>query len=45
MNPDDIHVGPSYNVPWLSDRKFCNIKMEGTTFGNMPLHLECKLEV
>jgi len=42
---DDIHVGPSDYVPWLSDRKFCYIKMEGTTFGNVPLNLEAKLEV
>ena len=42
---DDIHVGPSDYVPWLTDRKFCHIKMEGTTFGNIPLNLEAKLEV
>jgi len=42
---DDIHVGPSDYVPWLLDRKFCYIKMEGTTFGNVPLNLEAKLEV
>ena len=42
---DDIHVGPSDYVPWLTDRKFCHIKMEGTTFGNVPLSLEAKLEV
>jgi myo-inositol-1-phosphate synthase len=41
----DIHVGPSDYVPWLTDRKFCHIKMEGTTFGNIPLNLEAKLEV
>ncbi|MBA3075090.1 MAG: inositol-3-phosphate synthase [Anaerolineae bacterium] len=45
MNPDDVHVGPSDYVPWLTDRKFCYIKMEGTTFGNVPLNLEAKLEV
>jgi myo-inositol-1-phosphate synthase len=45
MNPDNIHVGPSDYVPWLTDRKFCHIRMEGTTFGNVPLLLECKLEV
>ena len=45
MDPDNIHVGPSDYVPWLTDRKFCNIRMEGTTFGNVPLLLECKLEV
>jgi myo-inositol-1-phosphate synthase len=42
---DDIHVGPSDYVPWLHDRKFCYIKMEGTTFGDVPLNLEAKLEV
>ena len=43
--PDDIHVGPSDYVPWLKDRKFCHIKMEGTTFGDVPLNAEVKLEV
>lgn len=44
--PDpDVHVGPSDYVPWLTDRKFCYIQMEGTTFGNVPLRLEAKLEV
>lgn len=45
LDPDDIHVGPSDYVPWLKDRKFCYIKMEGTTFGDVPLNLEAKLEV
>ncbi len=45
LNPDDIHVGPSDYVPWLTDRKFCHIRMEGQTFGNVPLNLELKLEV
>jgi myo-inositol-1-phosphate synthase len=45
MPSNDIHVGPSDYVPWLTDRKFCHIKMEGTTFGNIPLNLEAKLEV
>jgi len=45
MDPDDIHVGPSDYVPWLDDRKFCHIKMEGQTFGDVPLNLELKLEV
>jgi myo-inositol-1-phosphate synthase len=45
MNPDDIYVGPSDYVPWLKDRKFCYIKMEGRTFGDVPLNLELKLEV
>ena len=45
LNPDDIHVGPSDYVPWLADRKFCHIRMEGRTFGDVPLNLELKLEV
>jgi myo-inositol-1-phosphate synthase len=45
MSDDDAHVGPSDYVPWLSDRKFCYIRMEGTTFGNVPLSCELKLEV
>ncbi len=43
--PDDIHVGPSDYVPWLSDRKWCYIRMEGRTFGDVPLNIEVKLEV
>ncbi len=42
---EDIHVGPSDYVPWLLDRKFCYIRMEGRTFGDVPLNLELKLEV
>ncbi len=45
LAPTDIHVGPSDYVPWLTDRKWCYIRMEGTTFGEVPLNLECKLEV
>ena len=45
MAPENIHVGPSDYVPWLSDRKFCYIRMEGTTFGGVPLNVELKLEV
>ena len=45
LDPDDIHVGPSDYVPWLDDRKFCHIRMEGQTFGDVPLNLELKLEV
>ena len=45
MQADDVHVGPSDYVPWLDDRKWCHIRMEGTTFGNVPLNLELKLEV
>lgn len=44
--PDDsVHVGPSDYVPWLTDRKWCYVRMEGTTFGDVPLNLEAKLEV
>jgi myo-inositol-1-phosphate synthase len=42
---DNVHVGPSDHVPWLLDRKWCYIRMEGTTFGNVPLNVEVKLEV
>ena len=42
---DSVHVGPSDYVPWLTDRKWCHVRMEGTTFGNVPLNLETKLEV
>jgi myo-inositol-1-phosphate synthase len=45
LEEKDVHVGPSDYVPWLTDRKFCYIRMEGTTFGNVPLNLELKLEV
>ncbi|MDD5094664.1 MAG: inositol-3-phosphate synthase [Dehalococcoidia bacterium] len=41
----NIHVGPSDHIPWLDDRKWCYIRMEGRTFGDVPLNLECKLEV
>ncbi|MDB6123173.1 MAG: Myo-inositol-phosphate synthase [Pedosphaera sp.] len=41
----NVHVGPSDYVPWLEDRKWCYIRMEGTTFGNVPLNCEVKLEV
>jgi myo-inositol-1-phosphate synthase len=45
MGADNIHVGPSDYVPWLADRKFCHIRMEGRTFGDVPLNLELKMEV
>jgi myo-inositol-1-phosphate synthase len=45
IQPDNIHVGPSDYVPWLGDRKFCHIRMEGRTFGDVPLIIEVKLEV
>lgn len=45
LGAENVHVGPSDHVPWLTDRKWCYIRMEGTTFGNVPLNLELKLEV
>lgn len=45
IEPGDIYIGPSDYVPWLADRKFCYIKMEGRTFGDVPLNLELKMEV
>jgi len=45
LGPDNVHVGPSDYVPWLTDRKWCYIRMEGRTFGDVPLNLELKLEV
>lgn len=42
---ENVHVGPSDYVPWLTDRKWCYIRIEGTTFGEVPLNLEAKLEV
>jgi myo-inositol-1-phosphate synthase len=45
MKANDVHVGPSDYVPWLADRKFAFIRMEGTAFGNVPLSCELKLEV
>jgi myo-inositol-1-phosphate synthase len=45
LDPENVHVGPSDYVPWLKDRKWCHIRMEGTTFGDVPLNLEMKLEV
>ncbi len=45
LEPENIHVGPSDHVPWLTDRKWAYIRMEGTTFGGVPLNVELKLEV
>jgi len=42
---ENIHIGPSDHIPWLQDRKWCYIRMEGRGFGNVPLNLELKLEV
>ena len=45
MGTPNVHVGPSDYVPWLTDRKFAFIRLEGRTFGDVPLNLELKLEV
>jgi myo-inositol-1-phosphate synthase len=42
---DDVHIGPSDHVPWLTDRKFAYVRLEGHGFGNAPTSLEYKLEV
>jgi myo-inositol-1-phosphate synthase len=41
----DVHIGPSDHVPWLDDRKFAYVRLEGKSFGDTPLNLEYKLEV
>jgi myo-inositol-1-phosphate synthase len=45
MGEGNVHVGPSDYVPWLTDRKWAYIRMEGTSFGDVPLNVELKLEV
>jgi myo-inositol-1-phosphate synthase len=45
LDKGDIHIGPSDYVPWLEDRKWAHIRLEGSEFGNVPLSLELKLEV
>jgi myo-inositol-1-phosphate synthase len=45
LGEDDVHIGPSDHVPWLEDRKWAYIRMEGRNFGDVPLNLELKLEV
>ncbi|MCC7019389.1 MAG: inositol-3-phosphate synthase [Ardenticatenales bacterium] len=45
LAPDNVYIGPSDYVPWLTDRKWAYIRMEGTTFGDVPLNIELKLEV
>jgi myo-inositol-1-phosphate synthase len=45
LEPRDVHVGPSDYVPWLTDRKWAHIRLEGRSFGDVPLNLELKLEV
>jgi myo-inositol-1-phosphate synthase len=45
IGAENVHVGPSDYVPWLTDRKWAYIRMEGTSFGDVPLNVELKLEV
>jgi myo-inositol-1-phosphate synthase len=45
LEADNVHVGPSDHVPWLTDRKVAFIRLEGTAFGGVPLSAELKLEV
>jgi myo-inositol-1-phosphate synthase len=42
---DDVYIGPSDYVPWLTDRKWAHIRVEGRSFGDVPLNVELKLEV
>jgi myo-inositol-1-phosphate synthase len=45
LDARDIHIGPSDHVPWLEDRKWAQIRLEGQAFGDVPLNIELKLEV
>src|SRR5262249_2210614 len=45
LDKEDIHIGPSDHVPWLEDRKWAMIRLEGRNFGDVPLNIEMKLEV
>ena len=45
LDKQDIHIGPSDHVPWLEDRKWAQIRLEGQAFGDVPLSIELKLEV
>ncbi|SFL14887.1 myo-inositol-1-phosphate synthase [Methanobrevibacter olleyae] len=45
MNPNDIHIGPSDYVPWQKDNKVCFLRMEGRTFGDVPMEIELRLSV
>jgi myo-inositol-1-phosphate synthase len=45
IDPSDIHIGPSDHVPWLKDRKWAYIRIEGREFGDVPVSMELKLEV
>ncbi len=45
IGKENIHIGPSDYVPWLDDRKWCYLRMEGNSFGDVPINVELKLEV
>src|SRR5207245_1541417 len=45
IGKDNVHIGPSDYVPWLNDRKWAYIRLEGRSFGDVPLNVELKLEV
>lgn len=45
FDPNNVYIGPSDYVPWLEDRKWAHIRMEGRSFGDVPLNIELKLEV
>jgi myo-inositol-1-phosphate synthase len=45
LPPEDVYIGPSDYVPWLTDRKWAHIRVEGKAFGDVPLNVELKLEV
>jgi myo-inositol-1-phosphate synthase len=45
ISTESVHIGPSDHVPWLTDRKWAYIRLEGTSFGDVPLNVELKLEV
>jgi myo-inositol-1-phosphate synthase len=45
ISTEDVHIGPSDHVPWLQDRKWAYIRLEGRNFGDVPLNVELKLEV
>src|SRR5260370_2842928 len=45
IGADNVHIGPSDYVPWLNDRKWAYIRLEGRSFGDVPLNVELKLEV
>lgn len=45
IEPENVHIGPSDYVPWLHDRKWCYLRIEGREFGDVPVNIELKLEV